>query len=234
MKNSLANPGSAGLYRTRIKICGLTREQDVDAAVDAGADAVGFVLWSGSARAVSLDQAAMLAARLPPFVTPVLLFVNESPAAVRIALDCVPGAVAQFHGDETPLDCLEATSHGDHRFLRAARIPPDAAGANFDLLKYAADFAAAQAILLDAYVEGYGGRGKRFDWSLLPPAVNTHLILSGGLSAANVGAGIHTLRPNCRSLGVDVSSGVESAKGIKDADKMREFTAAVRAADAAA
>jgi phosphoribosylanthranilate isomerase len=217
--------------RTRIKICGLTREQDVDAAVDAGADAIGLVLWNGSARAVSVERAATLAARLPPFVTPVLLFVNEAPATVRAALARVPGSIAQFHGDETPAQCLEASGHGAHRFLRAARIPPGAAGAGFDLLKFIADFSAAQAILLDAHVEGYGGSGKGFDWSLLPPVANARLVLSGGLSAANVGAGIRLLRPLCRALAVDVSSGVESAKGIKDAGKMREFTAAVRAAD---
>jgi phosphoribosylanthranilate isomerase len=232
-KKPSAPTGPAAPYRTRVKICGLTREQDVDAAIAAGADALGFVLWSGSARSVSLDFAATLAARLPPFVTPVLLFVNETPAAVRVALACVPGAIAQFHGDESPAECLEATDHGAYRFVRAARIPPGAAGAGFDLLKYAADFAAAQAILLDAQVEGYGGSGHGFDWSLLPPTADTHLILSGGLTAANVGAGIHLLRPHCRSLAVDVSSGVESAKGIKDAGKIDKFIAAVRAADAA-
>jgi phosphoribosylanthranilate isomerase len=219
--------------RTRIKICGLTREQDVDAAAAAGADAIGFVLWPGSARAISLDRAAALAARLPPFVTPVLLFVNEAPTTVRDALARVPGAMAQFHGDETPAQCLDATGHGAHRFLRAARIRPGAAGAGFDLPRFIADFAAAQAILLDAHVEGYGGSGQGFDWSLLPPATNTHLVLSGGLTAANVGAGIRLLRPRCRSLSVDVSSGVESAKGVKDAGKIRAFITAVRAADAA-
>jgi len=218
--------------RTRIKICGLTREQDVDAAADAGADAVGFVLWHGSARAVSADRAAALAARLPPFVTPVLLFVNEAPATVRAALARVPGAIAQFHGDETPALCLQATDNGAYRFIRAARIPLGAAGAAFDFAKYAADFAAAQAILLDAHVEGYGGSGQVFDWSLLPCVADTRLILSGGLTAANVGAGIRLLRLRCRALAVDVSSGVESAKGIKDAGKIREFTAAVRNADA--
>ena len=227
-------PGANAPCRTRIKICGLTREQDVDAAADAGADAIGFVLWRGSARAVSVERAAALAARLPPFVTPVLLFVNEAPAAVRAALARVPGAAAQFHGDETPAQCLEATNGGAYRFLRAARIPPGAAGAEFDLPRFIADFAAAQAILLDAHVEGYGGSGTGFDWSVLPRAADACLILSGGLSAANVGAGIRLLRPRCRSLAVDVSSGVESAPGIKDAGKIRAFTAAVRAADATA
>lgn len=217
---------------TRIKICGLTREADVDAAVAAGADAIGFVLYAASARAVRVERAAALAARLPPFVTPVLLFVNETSAAVRHALAAVPGAIAQFHGDESPAQCIEASGHGAHRFLRAARIPLGAAGAGFDLVKYASDYSHAQAILLDAHVDGFGGGGKAFDWSLLPTAVDAHLVLSGGLTPANVADGIRQLRPRCRSLAVDVSSGVEASKGIKDAGKIREFVAAVRGAQA--
>ena len=216
--------------RTRIKICGLTREQDVDSAVEAGADAIGFVLYDKSPRYVSPARAAELARRLPAFVTPVLLFVNAPAADVIAACDQVPGAWAQFHGDETPADCLAATGGGQRPFLRAARIPLDAAG-TFDLLAFASDFSRAQAILLDAHVEGYGGGGKAFNWSLLPPNVNAHLVLSGGLTAANVADGIRQLRPRCKSLAVDVSSGVESAKGIKDADKIHQFVAAVRAAD---
>jgi phosphoribosylanthranilate isomerase len=116
--------------------------------------------------------------------------------------------------------------------MRAARIPLGAAGAGFDLVKYASDYSRAQAILLDAHVEAYGGGGKAFDWSLLPPAVDAHLVLSGGLTPANVGDGIRQLRTRCKSLSVDVSSGVEASKGIKDAGKIREFMAAVHAADA--
>jgi phosphoribosylanthranilate isomerase len=218
--------------RTRIKICGLTREEDVDAAVDAGADAVGFVLYPASPRAVSAERAARLAARLPPFVTPVLLFVNEAAAAVQAALAGVASASAQFHGDESPDQCWQASGRGTYRFMRAARIPIGAAGASFDLVKYASDYSRAQAILLDAHVEAYGGGGKAFDWSLLPTAVDAHLVLSGGLTPANVGDGIRQLRTAARSLSVDVSSGVEVAKGIKDAAKIREFVVAVRAADA--
>lgn len=223
--------------RTRIKICGLTREADVDAAVDAGADAIGFVLYPPSPRAVSVARAAELARRLPPFVTPVLLFVNDDPARVRDALQHVPGAMAQFHGDESPAQCVTASGDGAHRFLRAARIPLGAAGASFDLLKYASDFSHAHALLLDAEVAGFGGGGKAFDWSLLPTAVDAHLVLSGGLTPANVAEGIAALRPRCRSLAVDVSSGVEAEgpgmKGIKDAARIRAFVAAVRAADSA-
>jgi phosphoribosylanthranilate isomerase len=144
----------------------------------------------------------------------------------------VPGAIAQFHGDESPEQCWEASGRGAHRYMRAARIPLGAAGAGFDLVKYASDYSRAQAILLDAHVEAYGGGGKAFDWSLLPHGVDAHLVLSGGLAPANVGDGIRRLRTAAKSLAVDVSSGVEAAKGIKDAAKIREFVAAVRAADA--
>jgi phosphoribosylanthranilate isomerase len=222
--------------RTRIKICGLTREADVDAAVEAGADAVGFVLYAASPRAVTAERAADLASRLPPFVTPVLLFVNEAAPRVIESLARVNGAIAQFHGDETPSQCDEAAGQGRFRYMRAARIPMGAAGVAFDLVKYASDYSHAQAILLDAHVEGYGGGGKAFDWSLLPPAVDAHLVLSGGLTPANVSDGIRILRARCKSLSVDVSSGVEidgpGNKGLKDAAKIRQFVAAARAADA--
>ena len=225
--------------RTRIKICGLTREQDVDAAVAAGADAIGFVLYARSPRAVTPQRAAELARRLPPFVTPVLLFVNEHASNVIAASACVAGAIAQFHGDESPADCWAASGQGARPWMRAARIPLGAGAADFDLVKYAHDFSQAQAILLDAHVDGYGGGGKAFDWSLLPPSVNCHLVLSGGLTPANVTDGILQVRPRCRTLAVDVSSGVEQdgpggqpLKGVKDADKIHRFVAAVRAADA--
>ena len=217
--------------RTRIKICGLTREQDVDAAVHAGADAIGFVLYPASPRAVTVERAAQLAALLPPFVTPVLLFVNESAQNTVEALSKVPGAIAQFHGDESPAQCWDGCGQGAYRFMRAARIPLGAAGAGFDLVKYASDYSRAHAILLDAHVEAYGGGGKAFDWSLLPPAVDAHLVLSGGLTPANVGDGIRQLRTRCKSLSVDVSSGVEASKGIKDAARIREFVAAVHETD---
>ena len=216
--------------RTRIKICGLTREQDVDAAVAAGADAVGFVLYPPSARYVTPQRAAELAKRLPPFVTPVLLFVNETAINVIAACAYVPSAIAQFHGEESPADCWAASANGTRPFLRAARIPLDDSQP-FDLLKFASDYATAQAILLDAHVDGYGGGGKTFNWSLLPPSVNSHLVLSGGLTPANVTDGILQVRPRALSLSVDVSSGVEISKGIKDAAKIHQFVAAVRAAD---
>ena len=217
--------------RTRVKICGLTREADVDAAVAAGADALGFVLYEPSPRYVSPQRAAELARRLPPFITPVLLLVNAEPAAVQQAIEAVPHALLQFHGDETPGQCQA----WGRPFLRAARIPlgddPQTGAAPFDLLKYASDFKAAQAILLDAHVEGFGGGGKTFNWSQLPPNVSAHLVLSGGLTPANVTDGILQVRPRCTTLAVDVSSGVEVSKGIKSADKIHQFIAAVRAAD---
>jgi phosphoribosylanthranilate isomerase len=225
--------------RTRVKICGLTREQDVDAAVEAGADAVGFVLYAHSARAVTPARAAQLARRLPPFVTPVLLFVNESATNVIAATSLLASATVQFHGDETPQDCWAATGEGARPYLRAARIPLGDGAAQFDLVKYAHDYSHAQAILLDAHVEGYGGGGKTFNWSLLPPSVACHLVLSGGLTPANVTDGILQVRPRCTTLAVDVSSGVEAhgpdgkpQRGIKDAGKIHRFVAAVRAADA--
>ena len=216
--------------RTRIKMCGFTREADVDTAVALGVDAIGFVLYPPSPRAVSIERAAELAARLPAFVTPVLLFVNERPERVQAACAAVPGALLQFHGDESPADCQACSELTGRAHLKAARIPLQAA-ASFDLLQFAQRHHSAQAILLDAQVEGFGGGGQVFNWSLLPTNVNAHLVLSGGLTPANVADGIRTLRPRARSLAVDVSSGIESGKGLKDADKIRQFVDAVRAAD---
>ncbi|ARU05700.1 N-(5'-phosphoribosyl)anthranilate isomerase [Comamonas serinivorans] len=223
--------------RTRIKMCGLTREADVDAAIAAGADAIGFVLYAASPRGITPARAGELAHRLPPFVTPVLLFVNASLAEVRAGCAAVPGAVLQFHGDETPEACETLAAAVQRPFLRAARIPLDAA-ADFDLLEFARNFHAAQGLLLDAHVEGYGGGGKAFNWSRLSTNVNAHLVLSGGLTSANVTDGIRCLRSLGLSLAVDVSSGIEALdsngqpqKGIKDAQRMRDFVSAVRQAE---
>ena len=218
--------------RTRIKMCGFTREADVQAACAAGADAIGFVLYPPSPRSVSIERAAALARLLPPFVTPVLLFVNDSAERIRDACLAVPGAWMQFHGDETAEFC-EAMTHSTARpHLKAARIPLSEVH-DFDLLEFAHIHHAAQALLLDAHVDGYGGGGKTFHWSRLPPNVNAHLVLSGGLTPANVGDGIRALRTHGLSLAVDVSSGIESGKGLKDADKIRQFVQAVRATDQA-
>ena len=207
------------IHRTRIKICGLTREQDVDEAVACGADAIGFVLYERSPRHVTPQRAAELARRLPPFVTPVCLLVNASAELLAETLAAVPNALLQFHGDETP----EACRAPGRAYLRAARMAP-----GLDLLDFAARHPQATGLLLDAHVEGYGGGGKVFDWSLIPANVPCPVVLSGGLNPANVIDGVMALRP----WAVDVSSGVESAKGIKDAALMRRFCEAVREADA--
>ena len=207
------------MHRTRIKICGLTRETDVEAAVNAGADAIGFVLYAASARSVSVTRAAELIKYMPAFVTPILLLVNASEELLDQALVAVPHAVLQFHGDETPSQCELAK----RSYIRAARME-----AGFDLLDFGVQYSSAQALLVDAHVDGYGGGGKVFDWSLIPKNVPLPVVLSGGLHAGNVAAGVEQVRP----WAVDVSSGVESAKGIKDALAMRQFCDAVRAADA--
>ena len=214
-------PETQPMHRTRIKICGLTREADVQAAVEAGADAIGLVLYAASSRSVSIQRAAELVNVMPPFVTPVLLFVNASAELLAQALPAIPHAVLQFHGDETPAEC-ELVKRA---YIRAARMAP-----GFDLLSFAAQYSNAQALLVDAHVDGYGGGGKVFDWSLIPKNVQRPVVLSGGLHAGNVAAGIAQVRP----WAVDVSSGVESAKGIKDALAMRQFCDAVRTADLAA
>lgn len=203
--------------RTRIKICGLTREEDVDAAVAAGADAIGFVFYEKSPRYVTPARAAALARRLPPFVSAVGLFVNADPAVVLATLGEVQLHVLQFHGDESEADCCRYA----RPYLKAARVTPE-----LDLVQYASRFPSAQGILLDAFVEGYGGGGKIFDWTLIPSDLGRPIVLSGGLDAANVGEAVRRVRP----AAVDVSSGVEAAKGIKDPLKIEAFVAAVRAA----
>lgn len=227
--------------RTRVKFCGLTREQDVQAAVQAGADAVGFVLYPPSPRAVTPARAKELARLLPPFITPVLLLVNPTASEVAAALQAVPNATLQFHGDETPEQCWQLSGQGQHPFIRAARIPIETpvGQAPFDLVEYAHQFSQAQALLLDAHVTGYGGGGQAFNWSHLPTNVRSHLVLSGGLTPSNVIDGIHELCHRGLSLAVDVSSGIEATgpdgkplKGIKDATTMFRFMAAVAQADA--
>ena len=203
------------MHRTRIKICGLTREEDVRAVVESGADAIGFVFYPPSPRYVSFQRAAELARLVPPFVTIVGLFVNPARHYVEEALETVPLQVLQFHGDESEADCI---GYG-LPYLKAARMRP-----GLDLLKYAASFPSAQGLLLDAFVEGYGGGGETFDWSLIPSVLPLPLILSGGLHAGNVAEAVRCVRP----WAVDVSSGVEAAKGIKDAARITEFVAGVQ------
>ena len=203
---------------TRIKICGLTREEDVDASVAAGADAIGFVFYPQSPRYLSPRRAAELARRVPPFIDVVGLFVNEAPESLLAVCDAVPVNLLQFHGDEDAAFCRRFA----RPYLRAARVRP-----GLDLLEFARAFPDARGLLLDAFVEGYGGGGHVFDWSLIPPELPGFLVLSGGLTAANVGEAIERVRP----VAVDVSSGVEAGKGIKDHSKIAAFVAAVRNAD---
>ena len=201
---------------TRVKICGITRVQDGLAAVQLGAHAIGLVFYDASPRAVTNKQACMIVDALPPFVTAVGLFVNAEPDAVRKTLATVPLQLLQFHGDETPAYC----SAFGVPYLKAVRVRP-----GVDLLQYAHDYRGARGLLLDAFVEGIrGGTGATFDWGLIPRDLALPIVLSGGLDADNVEAAVRAVRP----WAVDVSGGVESAKGIKDAAKIEAFMNGVR------
>jgi phosphoribosylanthranilate isomerase len=209
--------------RTRIKYCGLVREADVDLAVALGVDAVGFVFYPRSPRCVDAAAAAALRRRLPSFVAAVGLFVNEPPQRVRAIAAQAGLDVLQFHGDEDEQACL--ASGGDALpFWRAVRMRGPG-----DLLESIDRFGAAEALLLDAFSDGYGGSGQRFDWSWIPAQRSKPLILSGGLTAETVGEAIARVRP----VAVDVSSGIQGPDArTKDAVKMRRFASAVLAADA--
>ena len=210
------------MTRTRIKVCGITREEDLAAAIAAGADALGFVFYAPSPRYVTPERAARLMVRVPAFITKVGLFVNETAEAVRAVVSTVPLDLLQFHGDEDAAYC----SRFGKPWIKAARVRP-----GLDLLKYAALFAGAPGVsglLLDAHVDGYGGGGQTFDWSLIPRSLPLPVILSGGLHPGNIAEAVRAVRP----WAVDVSSGVEAARGIKDAQKITEFIAGVRDADA--
>jgi phosphoribosylanthranilate isomerase len=225
-------PNNIMTNRTRIKICGLSRAEDLQAAIEAGADAIGLVFYPGSPRYVAPEQAARLLAAVPPYITTVGLFVNATPEQVAAVVAVAPVSALQFHGDETPDLCRRAAEAVNRPFTRALRIAPGATAA--DLLKYEQDYRAAGAlfsgVLLDTWVDEFGGSGKVFDWSLIPEELAHRAVLSGGLNAHNVTDAVLRVRP----YAVDVSSGVEQAKGIKDAAKIREFITRVQAADAVA
>ena len=218
------------MHRTRIKICGLTRLEDVDAAVQAGADALGFVFYPPSPRFVDAAQAGALMAAMPPFVSPVALFVNATLDEVVAVARQAPFALLQFHGDETPAECAAIASAVGRPFLRVFRMRPDTRPA--DLLECEHQYRTASpwfsSLLLDTYVDAYGGAGKVFDWSLIPKELAPRVVLSGGLSVSNATDAIMQVRP----FALDISSGVEQHKGIKDARKIFGFVKAVRAADA--
>lgn len=207
------------MARTRIKVCGITRAVDLDATLSAGVDALGFVFYLPSPRYLKADVARPLVSQVPPFVSRVGLFVNAEPAFVRSVLAEVSLDLLQFHGEESQAYCEQFGLP----YVKAARVRP-----GVDLVEFAASYASARGVLLDAWVEGYGGAGVSFDWSLIPDRLPLPLVLSGGLHAGNVFEAVTNLRP----WAVDVSSGVEVAKGVKDAEKIAAFVAAVRAADA--
>ncbi|MBT9591290.1 MAG: phosphoribosylanthranilate isomerase [Thiobacillus sp.] len=195
----------------RVKICGITRLQDLHDACNAGADALGFVFYERSPRHVTIAAAAALVRALPPFVQSVGLFVNAEPAFIASVLREVPLDLLQFHGDEMPAECARF----GRPYIKAVRVNRDT-----DLLKYAADFETARGLLLDAYVQGVpGGTGERFDWRLIPPHLPKPVILSGGLTPENVVEAVQRVHP----WAVDVSSGVEAVPGLKDAVRVAAF-----------
>jgi phosphoribosylanthranilate isomerase len=204
---------------TRVKICGITRVEDALAAAQAGADAIGLVFHAGSPRHVTPDQAAVIVGALPPFVTSVALFVDPDAARVEAVLRRVRPDLLQFHGDESPDFCRGFGVP----YLKAIRVRP-----GVDLLQFPARYADARGLLLDAYSEAaHGGTGERFDWSLIPTGLPRPVILAGGLDPGNVARAVGAVRP----WAVDVSSGVEAAKGIKDAAKIAAFIKEVRNAN---
>jgi len=204
---------------TRIKICGITRAQDVQAVAASGADAFGLVFYAKSPRYVTLQQAQEVIRAVPPFLSAVGLFVNPAESEVREVLSQVPLDLLQFHGEEEPEFCAQF----GRPYLKAIRVRP-----GVDLIQCAARYAGAQALLLDAYVEGtHGGTGASFDWELIPRELPLPVILSGGLDANNVAEAIRQVRP----YAVDVSSGVEAGKGIKDAAKIAAFIKEVKQTD---
>jgi phosphoribosylanthranilate isomerase len=207
------------MKRTRVKICGLTRESDVRDAAELGVDAVGLVFFAPSPRAVGIAEARPLLDALPPFVTAVGLFVDAAPEYVRQVLASVPIDLLQFHGDEPPDYCR---SFG-RPWIKAIRMRPGT-----DLPAIEEQYRSARGLLLDTYDQGApGGTGRGFDWSLIPDRIASRIILAGGLSAENVADAVRRVRP----WGVDVSGGVEAAKGIKDRAAMAAFMQRVRDGD---
>lgn len=211
------------MSRTRIKICGITRIEDARCAADAGADAIGLIFYAGSPRVVTIEQARSISIALPPFVSSVALFVNAAPGEVEDVIDRLRPSLLQFHGDEDSAYCAQFGVP----FLKALRVGSGMAAG--DLLEYADTFSAARALLLDTLSSGaYGGSGESFDWRIIPEAMRNRIVLAGGLGPHNVAAAVRAVRP----WAVDVSSGVEIHKGVKDHARIMKFTEEVRNADA--
>ncbi len=203
---------------TRIKICGITRPEDGLTVAKAGADAIGLVFYPKSPRAVTIEQAQAICAVLPPFITVVALFVDAEHFEVKDVLAAVPVDLLQFHGSETPAQCQAF----NRPYIKAIRMKDDA-----DLADAASQYAVAKGLLVDTFnPDEAGGTGEVFDWDRVPDGLDTPIILAGGLEPANVAAAIKQVNP----YAVDVSSGVEMSKGIKDAEKIRAFVTAVNAA----
>jgi phosphoribosylanthranilate isomerase len=196
--------------KTRVKICGITRRQDAEFAIENGADALGLVFYPASPRAITLAQAKDIVANLPPFVSIVALFVDADPEEVRACINALPIDVLQFHGDETAAYCEQFGM----RYLKAIRMRE-----NVDLESLTKEYSTASALLLDSYQAGIpGGTGQVFDWSLIEK-INKPIILAGGLDSNNVAMAIKQVQP----YAVDVSGGVEQSKGIKDKQKVSTF-----------
>lgn len=214
--------------RTRVKLCGLSRRADVEFAVELGADAIGLVFYPPSPRSLGVAEAIDLLRAMPPFVSVVGLFVNPDTAWISEVTSNVPLTMLQFHGDETAAQCEELASVSGLPWLRALRVAADTRSS--DLVESALNYSTAGGLLFDTLVEGYGGGGKTFDWSLIPAEFARRAVLSGGLNAQNVGDAIRRVRP----YAVDVSSGIEvpGARGVKDPARMAAFVRAVREADA--
>jgi len=196
---------------TRVKICGLTRAEDINTAVRLGADALGLVFYDPSPRAVTIDQAELLITQVPPFVSIVGLFVNPDPAQVKTVLQRIPLDLLQFHGDETAEFCQQF----DRRWIKALRVRHEG-----QIERAFEDYQQAAGLLVDAWdPDRYGGTGRSFNWGLIPDMRPMPLILAGGLSSDNVAGAIKQVRP----WAVDVSGGVEKSKGIKDIEKITDF-----------
>jgi phosphoribosylanthranilate isomerase len=205
-----------GARVTRVKICGITRIEDAIAAAKAGADAIGLVFYPKSSRNVTATVATEIVNEMPPFVTTVGLFVNHSADQVNRICDQVELDLLQFHGDETPSDC----SQYGKRFIKAVRMAPGRS-----VTDMMGQYRQATALLLDSFdADKYGGSGETFDWQRVPKESDVPLILAGGLNCSNVAEAVTRVQP----YAVDVSSGVESAPGIKSADQIIEFVTRVK------